>query len=244
MPARDVRYRAIADDLRQRLAGGDPPAGRLLPSEADLSAAYGASRVTVRRALEELRADGLVESRQGLGWSVAGLLPQTLGRLATIEAQLAALGVVAERRVLDFGLVRASGPARAALGAGPVLRVRRLNLADGEPFARVTVWVPEPLARGLGRTDVERTPLYELLPVRLASATQTVAADGAAAADARLLGVEQGSPVLHCRRVTYDDRGDAVIVSEHVFPAGRTELVIELTGADDSLAPSGLQLVR
>ena len=100
---RQTRYQAIADDLRRRVESGAVGAGRLLPSESELSADYGASRVTVRRALEALREEGLVESRQGLGWLVAtDPLRQTLGRLGTIEAQLVGEGRESERRVLDF----------------------------------------------------------------------------------------------------------------------------------------------
>ena len=67
--------------------------GRLLPSEAELSGAYSASRVTIRKALEVLRNDGLVDSRQGFGWFVAGeAVRQPLGGLVTIEAQLEAEG--------------------------------------------------------------------------------------------------------------------------------------------------------
>jgi GntR family transcriptional regulator len=69
---RAIRYRDIAADLRTRLEGGEFTAGRLLPSESALSATYSASRVTIRKALEELRNDGLVDSRQGFGWFVAG----------------------------------------------------------------------------------------------------------------------------------------------------------------------------
>ena len=58
---RELRYLAVADDLRHRIDGGDLATGRLLPSEADLSATYSVSRVTVRKALESLRADGLVD---------------------------------------------------------------------------------------------------------------------------------------------------------------------------------------
>ena len=140
---RPVRYLAIADQLRDRVAQGEFAAGRLLPSESELSAAYDASRVTVRKALEALREEGLVDARQGFGWFVAAdPLRQSLGRLGTIEAQLASSGLSPERRVLDFEFVPAPRWVAAELGKGTVLRVRRLNLADGEPFARVTVWCP------------------------------------------------------------------------------------------------------
>ncbi|MFM8483927.1 MAG: GntR family transcriptional regulator, partial [Actinomycetota bacterium] len=86
---REIRYRVIAEDLRRRIGSGELGEGRLLPSEADLGASYGASRVTIRRALEVLREESLVDARQGLGWFVAAVpLRQSLGRLGTIEGQM------------------------------------------------------------------------------------------------------------------------------------------------------------
>ncbi len=241
---RTVRYREIAEDLAARLRAGELGDGRLLPSEAALCLRYGASRVTVRRALEVLRADGLVDSRQGYGWFVAGdPLRQTLGHLGTIEGQLAASGVVAERRILDFAFVPAGPLAAAVFGPGTVLEVRRLNLADGEPFARVTVWCPEHLGAELSRAAVERSPFYELLPVVLGGATQTIGAAAAEAADAEVLGIPVGSPVLRCRRVTTTEPGEVVLLSEHVFPAHRTEFVVDLPRSEPSISPSGLRLV-
>jgi GntR family transcriptional regulator len=242
---RELRYLTIAADLRQRLDAGEFPAGRLLPSESDLSGAYDASRVTVRKALETLREDGLVDSRQGFGWFASGPpLRQSLGRLGTIEGQLEESGVHAERCILDFGFVKAPRRARDVLGVDSVLRVRRVNLADGVPFARVTVWVPEALGNRLSRADVEASSFYELLPVPVGGATQSIGATGASAADAALLEIPAGSPVLRCERITADRAGRAVLLSEHVFPAHRTEFVVDLPSVDASIAPSGLRLVE
>jgi GntR family transcriptional regulator len=241
---RELRYRAIASDLRRRVEAGEFTAGRLLPSEAELSRSYEASRITVRKALELLRDEGLVDSRQGFGWFASvDPLRQSLGRLGTIEAQLAASGVRSERRILGFGFVPAGPRARAVLGAGTVLEVDRLNLADGEPFARVTVWCPEDLAADLSRSDVERAPFYELLDVPLGGAVQTIAAALASAEDAELLDVPAGSPVLRCERITSTIDGRPVLLSRHVFPAHRTEFVVDLPVAEPSIAPSGLRLV-
>jgi GntR family transcriptional regulator len=245
-----VRYRAIADELRERVSAGEFGPGRLLPSEAELSAAYGASRVTIRKALESLRGDGLVDARQGFGWFVVGSpVRQTLGRLGTIEAQLSSSGAVSDRRVLDFGFVRSPRRVREALGAGlgdgaTVLRVRRVNLADGVPFARVTVWCPEPLGARLSRNDVEQSSFYELLDVPLGGAVQTIAATAASEPDAAVLEVPVGSPVLRCERITSTVEGVAVLFSEHVFPGLRTEFVVDLPAVDRSMAPSGLRLVE
>jgi GntR family transcriptional regulator len=242
---RELRYRTIAEQLRRRMEAGEFPAGRLLPSEAELGAAYDASRITVRKALDVLRDEGLVDSRQGFGWFAAGdPVRQALGRLGTIEEQLEASGATAERRILDFGFIKASRRAREVLGGDTVLRVRRVNLADGEPFARVTVWAPERFGHGLSRADVEARSFYELLPVEVGGATQTIGATGASAADAALLDIPPGSPVLRCERVTTDRAGRPVLLSEFVFPGHRTEFVVDLPSVDASIAPSGLRLVE
>ncbi len=241
---RTIRYRQIASDLRGRVAAGEFGGGMVLPSEAELSKAYDASRVTVRRALEVLRDEGIVDARQGFGWFVqSDLLRQRLGHLSTIEDQLSASGIVAERQILDFAFVTAEARVRQVLGTDQVLRVRRLNLADGEPFARVTVWCPASLGDRLSRADVERSPFYELLPVPLGGATQTIAAVAASAADAKLLAIPVGAPVLRCERVTTDLEGRPVLMSVHVFPGHRTEFVVDLPQVEQSIAPTGLRLV-
>ena len=241
----ELKYQSIAADLRERIAGGEFAAGRHLPSEAELGGAYAASRMTVRKALEALRDEGLVGSRQGFGWFVAAPpLRQSLARLGTIEAQLADSGRRSERRVLDFAFVAAPARAAAVLGPGRVLAVRRVNVVDGVAWARVTVWCPEALAAHLSLADVERATFHELLAVELAGATQTISAGAVDAADADVLGVPVGSPALVCQRVTRSVAGDAVLVAEHVFPGHLTEFVVELTSVDSSVAPSGLRLVR
>jgi GntR family transcriptional regulator len=242
---REIRYRTIAADLRQRVAAGEFAAGRTLPSEAELSTSYEASRVTVRKALELLRDEGLIDARQGFGWFAAiDPLRQSLARLGTIEGQLAEEGVGSERRILDFRFVTAPRRVRQVLGAKTVLEVRRLNLADGEPFARVTVWCPEELGAHLSRADVERASFYELIDHPLGGAVQTIGAALADERDAEVLEVPVGSPVLRCERTTSDPSGRPVLLSEHVFPAHRTEFVVDLPMAEPSIAATGLRLVE
>ena len=251
-----IRYRQIADDLRHRIVSGEWAAGQVLPSEAALGVEHGVSRVTIRKALEVLRSEGLVDSRQGFGWLVAAeTLPQPLASLVTIEQQLEASGRSSVRRVLDFRFVDAPPPVAAKLG-NRVLEVRRLNLADGEPFARVTVWCREDLGESLSKADVERASFYELLDgiqgseggqrtAAIGDATQTIGAENLGAADAALLEVPAGTAALVVRRVTNDRAGVPVLMSEHVFPGHLTEFVVDLARADGSkLGPSpGLRLV-
>ncbi len=240
---RTIRYREIADALRERALGVAP--GHVLASESELSGEFGVSRVTIRRALETLRDEGIVDSRQGFGWYVATVpLQQRLGGLDTIEGQLSERGIHPARQILEFAFVPAPEHVADRLGCPQVLRVKRRNLADGAPFAVVTVWCPAERGQHLSRSDVERKPFYELLGVRLRGATQTIGAAAATAADAALLEVPVGSPVLRCERLTTTTEGVPILLSEHIFPAHRTEFVVELPQAEPSIVPSGLRLVE
>ncbi len=226
-----MRYVDVAEALRARIAEGEAAA---LPSEAELGAEFGVSRVTVRRALEALRDQGLVTSRRGAGWFVAvDPVRQPLGRVTTVESALEAAGATPSRRVLEFVFERAPADVAKILALpadGEVLRVTRINLADGEPFAIVTVWIAGALGAELSRSDVERATFYELLPrlgVEPGRVVQTITAVAATRHEARRLGVPTGSPLLAARRVTYDRTGHAVIVAEHRYAAHRTAFEVE-----------------
>jgi GntR family transcriptional regulator len=239
---RRIRYQEIAGELRELATTS--PAGSLLPSESELSARFGASRVTVRRALELVRSDGLIDARQGFGWFVATEpVRQQLQHLGTLEDQLEGGGRHAERQVIEFAFERPPDRVRRVLGVDQVLRVKRLNLADGAPFAVVTVWCPAELGRSLSREDVEQHPFYELLGIALRGATQTIGADVADADEAGLLHVPVGAPLLRCQRVTTDTAGRPVLMSDHLYPAHRTEFVVELPLAEPSTSPAGLRLL-
>lgn len=240
---RRIRYQEIAEELRDRAR--QAPAGSVLPSESEMSVEFEASRVTVRRALELVRDEGLIDARQGFGWFVATEpVRQTLESLGTIESQVEGVGKLSERKVEEFAFEPTPPRVREILDVDQVLRVKRVNLADGEPFAVVTVWCPAELGARLSRQDVERRPFYELLDVDLRGATQTIGADALEQVDADLLGVPVGTPVLRCRRTTTDVGGRPVLVSEHLFPAHRMEFVVELPQAEPSMTPSGLRIVE
>jgi DNA-binding GntR family transcriptional regulator len=231
-----VRYLDLADALRARVAAGSVGPGGALPSEVELGAEYGTSRVTVRRALDLLRREGLVTSRRGAGWFVAvDPVRQPLGRVTTIEAAVEAAGGVPGRRVLAFGFEPAGPAAVRALqldAGAEVLRVERLNLADGHPFAHVVVSVRADLGADVSRADVEHAPFYDLLPIRgveLGSVQQTIGAEVADAAIASVLDTDAGAALLVALRTTCDRDGVPILYSEHRYPADRTTLEIEFS---------------
>ncbi len=243
---REVRYRAIADELRERVGKGDFGAGRLLPSESELSASFGVSRVTVRKALELLRDEGLIDARQGFGWFVStDPVRQPLARLGTIEEQLAELGRSSERKVVGFGFVAAPPRVRQVLGT-----VDRARGAAGQPGRRRAVRpghgvVPggggRPAVAGRGRAR-RRSTSWSTWPSGRRPRRSGRWRPGPQ--DAALLAVPVGSPMLRCERVTRDAADEPVLVSEFLFPAHRTEFVVDLPRVEPSIGPSGLRLVE
>jgi len=231
-----VRYLDLADALRARVAAGSIGPGGALPGELDLAAEYGTSRVTVRRALDLLRQEGLVVSRRGAGWFAAvDPVRQPLGRVTTIEAAVEAAGAVPGRRILSFAFVEAPPAAATALEierGSEVLRVERLNVADDRPFALVDAYVRADIGADVSRADVERAPFYDLLPLRgvvLSGVHQSITAEVADARVSRLLDTDSGAPLLVSRRTTYDAAGTRILYSEHRSPAERTTLEIEFS---------------
>src|SRR5689334_3777832 len=112
------RFEAVAADLRDRIAQGRTGPAGALDSEAEIGRRHGVSRVTVRRALESLRDEGLVVSRAGSGWYVAGTpVRQRLGVGVVRHAPsaVAATGAVARREVLAFEFSPAPPEARDLL---------------------------------------------------------------------------------------------------------------------------------
>lgn len=113
------RFRQIADDLRERVALGEFGDQGSLDSESALCARYTVSRVTVRRALEMLRDQGLVESRQGSGWfATGGSFHQTLalGTFRHAGSAVTESGKAMTRRVVEFGYRQASPALASTLG--------------------------------------------------------------------------------------------------------------------------------
>jgi len=202
------RFRQIADDLRERVALGEFGDQGTLDSESALCARYAVSRVTVRRALESLREQGLVQSRQGSGWfATGGSFHQTLalGTFRHAGSAVAASGKVMTRRVVQFGYRRASPALASTLAIAG--RVSRADAADPGIWASL-------------QRDGHR----------VASVRQAITAGIASAEDAELLDVAVGAPLLLVRRLALDEVKAPLALSDHRYLAHRFSLEVEFNG--------------
>lgn len=237
----DVTRHAARARLRELIAASR--VGDRLPSERQLSQRWGAARMTIRRATDGLIAEGLVERRHGSGTYVT---PQPFARLLGLTSfteDMLERGLVPGSRLLEFEASPADGAVagRLSIAIGEsALRFTRLRLANAEPMAIETVFIPAAYVPGLGPEDLEGS-LYELLAVRYGMVTgsasvriEPVVADPSTC---ELLAIANDQPCLRLWMVDRDARGRVIMVADCIYRGDRYQLSAEITGAAFPSAP-------
>ena len=222
-------HRRIEQVLRERITTMRP--GDRLPSDAELVAEFGVSRMTARNAMQRLADEGLVARQPGRGSFVAApAAHRRTDRLMTFSSEMARRGRVPSSRLLARSIRPSTRAEAAALGLAPhepIVEVRRIRLADGVPIAlEMAVLIVECAPVVLG-ADLEAGSLHAAIRaagLRLRSGTGTVGAGAATAEDARLLDLRRGDPLLIERRVILDDGGRRIESTESRYPADRYAL--------------------
>jgi GntR family transcriptional regulator len=212
----------ILDAMHERLAPNDK-----LPTERELADELGLSRQTVRRALEQLSAEGLVYRVQGAGTFVAERTIRKGTTLTSFSEDMRVRGLEPGARLLRSEEVLAGAELGWRLGispAEPLLNVERLRLADQVPICLENVYVVKRYAPDLLSRDLERS-LYDLLiehyRIAIDRAEQWVTATVLDAADARLLEVPPLSAALRVERVVFDQHGRRVEFARSLYRGDR-----------------------
>jgi GntR family transcriptional regulator len=179
-----------------------------IPSERELMARHKVSRATVRKAIDGLVSDGVLQRIHGKGTFVARPRVESRLHLASFSQDMRRRGLVPSTRALGIELEDPPADVAASLRLEPgakVWRLDRVRLADGHPIAHEHGWYPEPLLPGLIRLDLGGS-LYELfrdhygLPID--GAEQTLWGEAADATYADLLDAPLHTPLLVFRRVS------------------------------------------
>ncbi|MFI8179247.1 GntR family transcriptional regulator [Actinacidiphila glaucinigra] len=227
------KYVRLAQTIQGRIEDGTYPPGSLVPSENQLVQAFGMSRPTVVRALELLKRDGWLESRQGFGTIVRGR-PEVVeqrdrrGREALERDESRIPG-----RLVEVGEVQVPRRVASLLGLsqGAKALVRRLLVEeDGEPVELASSYFPAGLVEGteLGSSELlaesPRAHLEARKKVRFDHVTERVSARLAGDEDSGLLGLTAGDPVLDVLVVARDASGRVLQIVDVLLPADRQEL--------------------
>jgi len=213
------KYHQVYLVLRQQLVERRYDGG--LPGELALVKQFGVARVTVRKALERLANEGLIERAPGRGTrpivppaAPSGApTPRAPARRAGLRGLLeniVNMGLATRVQVLSCETIAAPDAVAAALAlpeASPVQKAVRLRASREGPLSHITTYVPRELAKGIGRRELARRPLLLLLEaagVEIGRATQTISATLADVEVARRLAIEVGSPLLAVTRLVRD----------------------------------------
>lgn len=224
--AKRPKYQQIKASLLADHIDGQP-AGHPLPPERVLAQDFGVTRVTLRRAIDELEADGLVYRVQGGGTYCVGPAIAKSLKLTSFSEDIRARGRKPSSVVLHVGLAPAGEEAGRALRLSPsdrVLQIRRLRRADGEPMCLEACALAAASVPGLPDMDLTGS-LYELIGrefgLHPSWAEQLVEATVLGPDDARLLAVPPFSAALRATRVSYDPRGRAIEYCVTTYRADR-----------------------
>ncbi|QFZ19464.1 GntR family transcriptional regulator [Saccharothrix syringae] len=233
LESRVPKYLAIYRVLADRIGTGHYPAGAPLPAQRELVEEFDVSLMTVRQAIGALEADGLLETRHGVGTFVRQPgFSYGLTGLRSLAQELVEQGIELETEVLGAEPVEPPADVRARLGVpagGRVLAVERLRGAGGSPLLLQTSYLSPGVGSRVEVDQLRHRSLYRLLeelgtPVREAS--ETIRAVALTERQAGVLGLAAGSPALLSCRLSRGDDG-VPLVDDRALLVGDTVITAE-----------------
>lgn len=215
LESREPLYYRIKRQLLRRIDSGEWGPGTQLPTEQELQREHGASRGTVRRALNELVFEGRIYRRSGKGTFVTELPPRVqTQRILSFTEQVRLRGLVPTTRMVSAEEVAAAEVeerVRQAFGldmADRVMRIQRLRLGDERPLSLQTVYLLPALCPGILEEDLgQLMPLYETYGKRISHGEEVIRVTWINGEEAELLQVEPGDPAVVRFRVSYLEDG-------------------------------------
>lgn len=234
---------AAREQLLAGIAAGTPGPGERLGAERELAERLGVSRSTIRAALGDLERSGVVRRARGRSGGIfvaERKVERDLTSLAGLPAYLRRQGFEADARVLSTATVEADRESAAALllpAGALVLEVIRVRLADGEPISLERASFPADRFPDLLDRSLAGS-LYELLETQYGlvpgEAEERIEVVAAGAAEARLLEMRRGAPILAIARTAWDAGRRPFERSHDLFRADRVRIVVRARSAPDA----------
>jgi len=227
-------YLQLAQRIEAGIGAGLIAAGQPLPPEREIAARTGTSRVTVRKAVADLAARGLIRQRHGSGSYVAPVpvrVEQSLSRLTSFSEDMARRGLTSQAEWLGRGLFLPSPDEVLTLGLGPgdmVARLDRLRRAEGRPMAIERAALPPDILPDPMRVEASLYAALGARGCRPVRAVQRISAVNLGPGDAALLAVPAGVAGLKIVRISYLPGGRVAELTRSLYRSDAYDFVAEL----------------
>jgi len=216
----------LASTIAQGMQAGDS-----FPPERDMASYFKVSRDTVRRAIDTLVRQGLVEARQGAGTFVAARVEQPLTEMSSFSDDMQLRGLRPGSRWLKRELRRPTPAESLALGLGPdtlVMHLERVRTADGIAMAIERSVLSAAFLNGNLEFGESLYQALDATGIAPAKAIQRLRAAVATAPDNELLGIHIGAPVLHIERRSFSAEGRPLELTESLYRGDRYDYVVAM----------------
>lgn len=226
-------YHQLAQQVRAAIERGDVLPGIFMSGEFALAKEWEVSRPTVRRAIDELISDGLVERRHGVGTVVVASEIKRPPILAGLFADLNRDVRNPTTEVTGFARIKIEKDKAREMelpNNSEVVRVQRVRSAEGHPLALLSDLLPLDVAEKISRRSLESSGLYDLLNIEGFEPTiglQRVGGRAATASETKRLSLVGDKTVLTIHRITRNANGRVINLSNHVYSAER--YVVEMS---------------
>ena len=203
-------YYQLKEKLTKKIASHEWKPGEKIPSEAELCEAYSVSRITVRKAIEDLARSGQLVKHQGKGTFVTNVsMEHKLSKFYSFSEELTRSGMTERAQVLSFDIIAATEEVREKLSLQKdeqVFMIKRLRMADEMPYTVEISYIPYAQCPGLTAENIAKNGLYNsmrnlnVFPERI---IEKIRAAVVGKSDAGLMKIKPNSPAIKLERLTY-----------------------------------------
>lgn len=230
-------YQEIFLQIKKLIRDGEYEIGNFLPTEEKLQEIYGASRTTIRKAINMLSEEGYVEVRQGRGTKVLDFrYTQNLSYVTSVTETLRNKGYEVMTKSIFIDIIQANERQAKRLGVEvgkDIYRIQRVQNANNVPITIMENYIDVNLAPDLEQTVSKSFSLYNTLEkkygIHIDSAIDTIGAKTAEFIEAQLLDIKVGAALLDIRRTELSG-GKPVSYSKTLLRADRYQLEITTSG--------------
>jgi GntR family transcriptional regulator len=219
-------YIQIKQILLDRINNGVYEYGQLLPAETTLAREFSVTRVTLRRALEILRQEEILESKRGIGWEVIHRrIEQKLTSSYWFGLEVGETGTATSSKIIKSQIIELPKELEPyfndTIKISMVYSIVRLRMYNNSPISLEYSYIPEPLALGIDEKIHKNESIVWLMEhtygIEIGKSIEYLAPQVSGPFESNLLEIPLSSPVFETTRITYSKNHDIVEVRKSII---------------------------